>query len=97
MTRSELIEAIATTIPGLTQNDRQRAVEAMFREISSVLERGDRFELRGFGTFKVKHHDAKLGRNPRTGEPVEVEAKHHVRFKASKLLLEKINSKSSAP
>ena len=95
MTRSELIDALATKVPGLTQKDRQRAVEAIFRQISNALENGDRFELRGFGSFEAKPLGARRARNPRTGEPLEVEAKRHVRFKASKLLLEKINTRSS--
>jgi integration host factor subunit beta len=95
MTRSELIDVLATEFPGLTQKDLRRTVESIFGAISFTLENGDRVEIRGFGSFQSKLHDAKKGRNPRTGETVEVKAKRHVRFKASKLLLRKMNMKSS--
>lgn len=95
MTRSELIEKLAADYPGLATKDIKRAVETIFFGIVGALENGDRVEMRGFGNFEAKRHAAKKSRNPRTGETVEVEAKRHVRFKASKLLLRRMNAPRS--
>ena len=63
----------------------------MFTEIIEALARGDRVELRGFGAFSVKRRDARVGRNPRTGEAVQVAEKHVPFFKTGKLLRERLN------
>ena len=65
----------------------------MFEEITGAMSRGDRVELRGFGAFSVKKRDARTGRNPRTGEAVEVEEKHVPFFKTGKLLRDRLNGK----
>ena len=64
----------------------------MFDEITAALARGDRVELRGFGAFSVKHREARTGRNPRTGEQVEVEEKSVPFFKTGKQLRERLNT-----
>ena len=64
----------------------------MFDEITNALADGDRVELRGFGAFSVKHRDARTGRNPRTGESVEVPAKRAPFFKTGKDLRDRMNS-----
>ena len=76
MTKSELILRLAEQNPHLYQRDVERIVSTIFDEISAALSQGDRVELRGFGAFSVKRRDARVGRNPRTGESVEVEEKH---------------------
>ena len=76
MTKSELILKLAEKNPHLYQRDVERIVSTIFDEISAALARGDRVELRGFGAFSVKMRDARVGRNPRTGEAVDVEEKH---------------------
>ena len=76
MTKSELIQRLAERNPHLYQRDVELIVGAIFDEITAALARGDRVELRGFGAFSVKHRDARLGRNPRTGEGVSVDEKH---------------------
>ncbi|RED46117.1 integration host factor subunit beta [Aestuariispira insulae] len=91
MTRSELIARIAQQNPHLYHRDVERIVATIFEEISSALAAGDRVELRGFGAFSVKHRDARVGRNPRTGESVSVEAKAVPFFKTGKLLRERLN------
>ncbi|NUH67216.1 integration host factor subunit beta [Sulfitobacter sp. S0837] len=93
MIRSELIQKIADDNPHLYQRDVERIVNTVFDEITSAMSRGDRVELRGFGAFSVKKRDARVGRNPRTGETVNVEEKHVPFFKTGKLLRDRLNGK----
>jgi integration host factor subunit beta len=91
MTKSELIQQLAENNPHLYQRDVERIVTAIFDEIGAALARGDRVELRGFGAFSVKRRDARAGRNPRTGDSVDVEEKHIPFFKTGKQLRERLN------
>ncbi|MGH1397988.1 MAG: integration host factor subunit beta [Alphaproteobacteria bacterium] len=91
MTKSELIQRLAERNPHLFLRDVEKIVETIFDEISAALAEGDRVELRGFGAFSVKHRDARVGRNPRTGEAVNVEAKRLPFFKTGKALRERLN------
>ena len=93
MIRSELIQKIAEENQHLFQRDVERIVNTIFEEITEALARGQRVELRGFGAFSVKHRDARIGRNPRTGESVDVEAKTVPFFKTGKLLRNRLNGK----
>jgi integration host factor subunit beta len=93
MTKSELIQRLAERNPHLYHRDVERIVSSIFDEIGVALTRGDRVELRGFGAFSVKEREGRVGRNPRTGEAVEVEDKYVPFFKAGKALREFINSK----
>ncbi|MEM8753068.1 MAG: integration host factor subunit beta [Pseudomonadota bacterium] len=92
MIKSELIQKLADENPHLFQRDVERIVSSVFDEITSALARGDRVELRGFGAFSVKHRDARIGRNPRTGESVEVPAKRAPFFKTGKDLRDRMNN-----
>ena len=92
MTKSELIAKLAEQNPHLYQRDVERIVSTIFDEITSALARGDRVELRGFGAFSVKERGSRIGRNPRTGEAVQVESKFIPYFKTGKQLREKLNS-----
>ena len=92
MTKSELIARLAETNPHLYQRDVERIVTTIFEEISAALANGDRVELRGFGAFSVKRRGARVGRNPRTGEAVQVSAKYIPYFKTGKQLRDKLNS-----
>jgi integration host factor subunit beta len=94
MIRSELIQKIADENPHLYQRDVERIVNTIFDEVTDAMARGDRVELRGFGAFSVKKRDARVGRNPRTGETVEVEEKHVPFFKTGKLLRDRLNGKA---
>ncbi|WGH77773.1 integration host factor subunit beta [Jannaschia ovalis] len=94
MIRSELIQKVADENPHLYQRDVEKIVSTIFDEITGALASGDRVELRGFGAFSVKQRDARVGRNPRTGEPVQVEEKHVPFFKAGKLLRDRLNDKA---
>jgi integration host factor subunit beta len=91
MIRSELIQKIADDNPHLYQRDVERIVNTIFDEITGAMAKGDRVELRGFGAFSVKKRDARVGRNPRTGETVDVEEKHVPFFKTGKLLRDRLN------
>mgnify|MGYP006150955063 CR=1 FL=1 len=91
MIRSELIVKISEENPHLFQRDVERIVNTIFEEIVSAMSRGDRVELRGFGAFSVKARDARVGRNPRTGESVDVDEKHVPFFKTGKELRERLN------
>lgn len=98
MTKSELILRLTERFAEqgadhdrLKQREAERIVTAIFDEISSALERGDRVELRGFGAFSVKRRPARVGRNPRTGEAVHVEEKHVPFFKTGKQLRDRLN------
>ena len=93
MTKFELISRLAAANPHLYQRDVERIVTTIFEEISSALSRGDRVELRGFGAFSVKARRARVGRNPRTGESVNVSEKFIPYFKTGKQLREKLNAK----
>ncbi len=91
MTKSELIQRLADLNPHLRIVDVENIVDTVFGTITDALAQGDRVELRGFGAFSVKHRDARVGRNPRTGETVNVEAKKLPFFKTGKALREKLN------
>ncbi len=91
MIKSELVSRLAEANPHLYQRDVERIVSTVFEEIAAALARGDRVELRGFGAFSVKARPARMGRNPRTGEAVQVAKKHVPFFKTGKELRERLN------
>ncbi|MCK4939663.1 MAG: integration host factor subunit beta [Rhodospirillaceae bacterium] len=91
MTKSELIQRLADANPHLYLRDVERIVTTIFEEITDALADGNRVELRGFGAFSVKERGARIGRNPRTGEAVNVSAKYIPYFKTGKQLREKLN------
>lgn len=91
MTKSELIQRLAERNPHLYLRDVEKIVDTIFEEITDALVEGNRVELRGFGAFSVKQRDARMGRNPRTGESVHVEAKRLPFFKTGKGLRERLN------
>jgi integration host factor subunit beta len=91
MIKSELIEKLAGGNPHLMHKDVEKIVNVIFDEITSALARGDRVELRGFGAFSVKHRPARVGRNPRTGDQVEVSEKYVPYFKTGKELRQRLN------
>ncbi|WP_435640826.1 integration host factor subunit beta [Micavibrio aeruginosavorus] len=91
MTKSELIQKLAERNPHLYMRDVEKIVDTIFEEITKALVVGDRVELRGFGAFSVKEREARTGRNPRTGESVDVDAKRLPFFKTGKALRERLN------
>ena len=92
MIKSELIQKIAAANQHLYHRDIEKIVNVLFDEIVDALARGDRVELRGFGAFTVKHRAPRTGRNPRTGEPVNVDEKFVPFFKTGKELRERLNN-----
>ncbi|MEX2199910.1 MAG: integration host factor subunit beta [Dongiaceae bacterium] len=96
MTKSELIAKIGQNNPHLYHRDVERIVSAIFEEVTAALARGDRVELRGFGAFSVKTRDARIGRNPRTGEAVAVARKAVPFFKTGKQLRERLNGEETS-
>ena len=92
MIKSELIAKLANENPHLTQKDVERVVSVIFDRMTEALVEGGRVELRGFGAFSVRERPARAGRNPRTGESVEVQAKAVPFFKSGKELRERLNA-----
>ncbi|GGG32456.1 integration host factor subunit beta [Chelatococcus composti] len=91
MIKSELVMRIAEQNPHLYQRDVENIVNAILEEITRALARGDRVELRGFGAFSVKQRNARVGRNPRTGETVDVASKRIPVFKTGKEMRLRLN------
>ena len=94
--RSELIKKIIEENPVLDITDAERIVTTVFDEIVDTMVKGDRVELRGFGAFSVKERKARKGRNPKTGESVEVANKHVPFFKTGKLLRDRLNGNDNS-
>lgn len=91
MIRSELLQALAKENPELRTEDVERAVDTFFDEIAERLAQGGRVELRGFGAFSTRQRDARKGRNPRTGDSVEVPEKRVPYFKPGKEMRVRLN------
>ncbi|WP_370178214.1 HU family DNA-binding protein [Alteriqipengyuania sp.] len=90
MNKNELIGAVAESC-GLSKTDASNAVEGVFDSIQKALSNGDEVRLVGFGTFSVAKRKASTGRNPRTGEPMEIKASNQPKFKAGKGLKDAVN------
>ena len=92
MIKSELVARLAAENPNLTRSDAENVVSTIFDTIVRQLEEGGRVELRGYGAFTVRRRDPKKGRNPRTGDVVDVEGKSVPFFKAGKKLRDRVNA-----
>ena len=92
MTKSELILKITNKNSFLYQKDVHKIIDTLFNSVAKALKDGDRVELRGFGTFTTKLRNARIGRNPKTGEPVAIPQKKMPFFKMGKSMKERINS-----
>src|SRR5262249_2717872 len=97
MLKSELIKRIASQNPHLYKRDIENVFHAIFGELTEALRRGDRVELRGFGTFSVKLREARQGRNPKTGAVVAVGKKAMPYFKTGKEMRARLNQETVAP
>lgn len=91
MTKSELIERIAMKQTQLSSKDIELAVKAILSYMSEVLSDGGRIEIRGFGSFSLHYRAPRTGRNPKTGEPVELSGKYVPHFKPGKELRDRVN------
>ncbi len=92
MIRSELLQLLAKENADLRAEDVERAVDIFFDEIAARLAKGGRAELRGFGAFSTRQREARKGRNPRTGETVEVPGKRVPFFKPGKEMRARLNA-----
>ena len=92
MTKSELILKITSKNSYLYNKDVYKIIDTLFNSVTKALKDGDRVELRGFGTFTTKLRNARIGRNPKTGDPVAIPQKKMPFFKMGKSMKERINS-----
>ena len=90
MNKNELIDAVATATE-LKKSDAVKAVDSVFDTITTALKKGDEVRLVGFGTFSVSAREASEGRNPRTGEKIQIAASKQAKFKPGKTLKEELN------
>lgn len=97
MTKSELIELIAANQQHLAYKDVELAVKTLLEHMSNVLSSGERIEIRGFGSFSLHHRPPRIGRNPKTGDPVALPGKYVPHFKPGKQMRERINSSRDNP
>lgn len=94
MTRSDLVELLAERFGQLTHRDAEAAVKTILDSMSDALTRGHRIEVRGFGSFSINRRAPRLGRNPRTGESVQIPERRVPHFKPGKALRETIGAQS---
>lgn len=97
MNRSDLVQAIARRFPQLTAKDAEVGVTEILGAITATLGKGDRVEIRGFGTFESHVRAARIGRNPKTGAAVAVPEKRHPHFKAGKELRARVEASAPPP
>ena len=90
MTKADLVERVAKEAD-MTKKDAEQLVEIVFDTIINTLNSGEKLELRGFGSFRLREREARKGRNPKTGEAVEIPAKRVAYFKPGKELKELVN------
>jgi integration host factor beta subunit len=91
MTKSDLIELVAQLLPHISKKDTETVVNTIFESMTEALRRGERIEIRSFGSFQVKMREAREGRNPKTGAEVRIPAKRTPFFKVGKELKERID------
>jgi DNA-binding protein HU-beta len=90
MTKADLIESLATKLD-LQKTTAERAVNTVFDDIEGALQKGDKVNISGFGTFAVSSRKARIGRNPKSGEAIDIPASKSAKFKAGKGLKDKLN------
>ncbi len=94
MTRSDLVQLLAARFSQLTQRDADSAVTTILDAMNNAMVRGHRIEIRGFGCFSVMHRAPRLGRNPRSGDPVDIPQKRVPHFKPGKALRTAVDQRS---
>src|SRR5882757_2237916 len=90
MTKADLIEGLSNKL-GMNKNEAEKAVNIMLDDIITALKAGERVNISGFGTFAVSMREARTGRNPKTGESIEISASRSAKFKPGKQLKESLN------
>jgi integration host factor subunit beta len=96
MTKADLVEEV-TQLGDLTRRDGEMIVDTIFDSVIHALRSGDKIEIRGFGSFRIRQRKPRTGRNPKTGAKVDVPAKRVPYFKPSKELRDLVNPKDSSP
>ena len=96
MTKSELIDRLCMRYPQLRSQDVEEAVKLIIEKVCQSLEKGDRVEIRGFGSFSLHYREARTGRNPKTGDSVEVPSKSIPYCRAGKELRERVDQNADA-
>lgn len=91
MTKSELIENLCDKVPHIQAKDLESSVKELLEQMAQTLQRGDRIEIRGFGSFSLHYRAPRLGRNPKTGDTVKLTGKHVPHFKAGKELRDRVD------
>ncbi|WP_286235722.1 integration host factor subunit beta [Thalassotalea sediminis] len=91
MTKSELIERLADKLNHLSAKDVEQAIKEILEMMAQTLSKGDRIEIRGFGSFSLHYRAPRVGRNPKTGESVDLAGKYVPHFKPGKELRERVN------
>ena len=91
MVRSELVGILANQYPNILRKDIEKIISIVFDEISEALKRGENIEIRGFGTYKVVTRKARLGRNPKNSQTIQVPSKKALKWKMSKTLFNRLN------
>jgi integration host factor subunit beta len=95
MTKADLVEEVISAAD-ITKRDAERLVEVVFNSLIEALNKGEEIELRGFGSFRLRERNSRSGRNPKTGEPVDVPAKRVAYFKSGKELRQLLNIENSS-
>lgn len=91
MTKSELIESLVAKNPNIQAKVVEECVKEVLEHLSITMEKGERIEVRGFGSFSLHHREARVGRNPKTGDKVQLSAKYVPHFKPGKELKERVD------
>tara|TARA_B100000427_G_C15244595_1_gene479391 strand:- start:296 stop:580 length:285 start_codon:yes stop_codon:yes gene_type:complete len=91
MVRSELLQKLCNEYPNLLRKDLEKILEVIFIEIKEALHRGENVEIRGFGTYKIVRRKARIGRNPKNSESVEIPEKNAIKWKMSKTFFNRLN------
>ncbi len=96
MTKAELIETLSNKLP-IAKGEAERAINILLDDITAALKQGQRVNISGFGTFSVSMRKARSGRNPKTGETIEIAASRSAKFKAGKQLKDSLNEAGGTP
>tara|TARA_Y100000590_G_C15581914_1_gene962656 strand:+ start:460 stop:741 length:282 start_codon:yes stop_codon:yes gene_type:complete len=93
MVRSELLQKLCNLHPNILRKDIEKILETVFFEITNALNEGKNIEIRGFGTYKIANRKARIGRNPKNSEPVQIPEKKAIKWKTSKIFFNRLNYK----
>ena len=91
MVRSELLQKFCNQYPQLLRKDVEKILEIIFFQMSEALSRGENIEIRGFGTYRTIKRKARIGRNPKNSQPVQIPEKNAIRWKMSKTFFNRLN------